>query len=368
MGVAGGDDDLSALWGHGLHSSPAAPRPKFFDRLTEAIKSQNGAASSHDLIPGQGRLAIDFHAESPQRCRYAGECMSGCPYNAIYSAKQGMARLARHIDATVTGHVLAIQKDGRTMTVRRNGEQSTIGPFDRIFLAAGCIGSGLIAINSGLCPARLTIFDNYVANFLIAGTGRTGGAGNGAHLPLTSMVIACRPKDASMPSAVMQLYPWFDFLWKLTAPRPVWPVLERTGALLRKHMAIARLYLPGDVSQTYALEAAGDGSARLALRRKPKSLDEIPGLWASIRARVRGGGFRVLPKPVIYHQTSSHYSGGLELGRVADAGGRLAEGIYICDSAAFPHSSAFSPTLTIMAHAHRVAAMAIRPQGGQLGR
>jgi hypothetical protein len=36
--------------------------------------------------------------------------------------------------------------------------------------------------------------------------------------------------------------------------------------------------------------------------------------------------------------------------------------VYVCDSAAFPRGSAFSPTLTIMAYARRTTVEAIKRQ------
>jgi hypothetical protein len=163
--------------------------------------------------------------------------------------------------------------------------------------------------------------------------------------------------------SVIQVYPFFDLLWQYYLPSILWPMIRPLGRGLRAHVAIARLYATPEQSQAYRFTLDAQGEPLLALERAPCALEEIPGLWAAVRAGLSGNGFWVPPAPKILHRTSSHYAGTLPLaGTACAADGSLAAGVYVCDSAAFPRSSAFSPTLTIMAYARRTAVEALKRQ------
>jgi hypothetical protein len=80
------------------------------------------------------------------------------------------------------------------------------------------------------------------------------------------------------------------------------------------------------------------------------------GLWAAIRVALSRNGFVVPPLRPIRQGTSSHYAASLPLGNgIVGSDGRLADGIYVCDSAGFQDGPALSPTLTIIANAARIA-------------
>ena len=69
--------------------------------------------------------------------------------------------------------------------------------------------------------------------------------------------------------------------------------------------------------------------------------------------------------PLIRHHTSSHYAATLPMGQgTVDETGAVADGVYLCDSAAFPRSPAYSPTMTIMAFARWVARHAVARRMG----
>jgi choline dehydrogenase-like flavoprotein len=356
--VAGRDDCLSALWGHGLASRPPLSRPAIFDRLAAALEAAlPGADGAYDLIPGSGRMAIETASGATTACRYCGDCMAGCRFGAIYSAGDALAERRDLYDARVEAHVIAVDRAAGTLTIEQKGARRVLGPFDRIYLAAGCIGSTAILARSGLAPRETEVQDNAVLTFLLAYLGGpVFAAASTRYLALTNLVVACRPRRQEDPVAALQLYPFFDYLWELHTPHLLAPALRGLSSLLRERLVIARLYLPAAMSQRYSLRVSGDGMPALSLKAAPADDDACAPLLRAVRAGLNRGGFFALPRPLLRHGTSSHYAGTLPLGGgYVDKQGRVAPGVYLCDSAAFPESPAFSPTLTIMAFAHHVA-------------
>lgn len=361
IGVAGADDPLSALWGHGLASRPPIERPSVFDRLTNVVNHGADAdTEGYHIVAGTGRLAVETGHSDENRCRFVGACMSGCRYGAIYSADRSIARFRAEglIDCDVIGHVLAVDRDSRTITVQHGGRHEVLGPFRHIFLAAGCLGSTGILLRSIQSTSPAQMQDNALYTFPIIDFGRQQQpARTRDYFALTNMFLACLPTDARNRAALVQLYPFFDLLWKFYLPSHVWPAAAPLGRLARGRVLIARLYTPGHLSQRYRVSLDRGGNPVLALEDAGTSLSDIPALWRDIRRSLNRGGFRVPRHLRIRHKTSSHYAGTFPFGRgPVGPDGTVAPGVYLCDSAAFPESSAFSPTLTIMAHAHRVAA------------
>ena len=85
--------------------------------------------------------------------------MSGCPRNAIYSAAKSMETLRHRLAKNITAHVLAIDRTARMVTLDAGGRRETVGPFDLILLCAGCLGSTVIALRSGLAGEAAVMHD-----------------------------------------------------------------------------------------------------------------------------------------------------------------------------------------------------------------
>jgi hypothetical protein len=361
--VSGEDDKLSELWGNGLTSRPPLKRaPLFADLLNHVDRLDSGSLSGYDLVGGGGRMAVETDESYPNYCRQTGSCMTGCPSHAVFkassfvSAKHEMG-LIRHL---INGEVHSFNPEDRTLVVKSETGFSKSEPFDLIFLAAGCIASTSIVLRS--LPIRSAIVqDNRIVTFPIAkltpATARDEGV---HHFSLTNLVVACIPRNGDR-EAIIQMYPFFDLLWRFFSPAWTWRSLATLGRFARAHGIIARLYLPPEHSQTYKLALDSNEEAILSLNEQPTRLSEVRHLWQDIRRGIAGNGFWVPRFPKMAHSTSSHYGGTLPLGGAyCDAQGQLVPGVFLCDSSAFPASSAFSPTLTIMAYAHRTVTMAVQ--------
>jgi hypothetical protein len=363
--VCGTEDALSALWGGGLSSRPALKRSAIFDAL-EAHLAQRGQEwiKGSRFIGGSGRMAIETNPEAANVCRLIGSCMSGCPRDAVFSAEAFMARAStsRAIDKQIIGRVLTFDPARKTLAVESGAGVNELGPFDLILLAAGCIGSTAIALRSLPAIRAAPLQDNSLYTFPLCYLRRAPRTEDQAYFALTNFFVACQAHRAARMS-VVQIYPFFDLLWQYYVPSVLWPMIRPLGRGLRAHVAIARLYVTPEYSQAYRFTLDAHGEPILALERPPCALEKIPGLWTAIRTGLSGNGFWVPPAPKVLHRTSSHYAGTLPLASAACAAdGSIATGVYVCDSAAFPRSSAFSPTLTIMAYARRTTVEALKRQ------
>ena len=363
MPVSGDDDDLSKLWGDGLSSRPALPRSALFSKLLDRVKQQQAnSLCGYDLVGGGGRIAVETDESAPNHCRQIGSCMSGCPRHSIFKAATviNAKRDTGQIHHSIDSEVQAFNPADRTLIVKTATGHWKSEPFDVIFLAAGCINSTTIALRS-LAIDSAVVQDNRIVTFPILrldSSRLTREDGN--NFSLTNLVVACLPRNGERAS-VIQMYPVFDLLWKYFSPSWMWPYVQSIGRFVRTRGVIARLYLPPEHSQSYQLTIGARELPILTLKNPPTRLNAVPHLWRDIRHGLSGGGFWVPRFPAMAHSTSSHYGGTLPLGSAhCDARGQLAPGVFLCDSSAFPASSAFSPTLTIMAYAHRTATLALQ--------
>jgi len=288
--------------------------------------------------------------------------MLGCPHDAVFAAVHTIRgyRDAGLVNSIIEAEVRSFDPRRRTLSVLSHGRMTELGPFDLVFLAAGCVESTTIVLRSLPGIEGVQMQDNSVHSFplLYFGRFRTHPAER-RYFGLTNAVIACRPLDGG-PLSVIQLYPFFDYLWQYHLPSWLWSSAGVAAAFARDHVAIARLYLPAEHSQRYSLALSAKGEPVLALAAAPTPLEQIPNLWSAVRRRLSGRGFWVPPALRSSQRTSSHYAATLPAGGShCSSYGEIAERFYLCDSAAFPASSAFSPTLTIMAVARKRAMEAV---------
>ncbi len=90
---------------------------------------------------GNARLALD-----PNRCRYCGMCISGCPYDAIF---QGHKQLQKWIDSGrvryLRGHLVERLESGASSVTVSGTDVANDTPFrheaDRVFLGAGVLST-----------------------------------------------------------------------------------------------------------------------------------------------------------------------------------------------------------------------------------
>lgn len=357
-GISGRPDALNRYFGEDYVNRPAIPVTRVFEKM-EAAVNEAGTHDGVELAAGVNRCMVETRPEAPGTCVHCGECLAGCFRDAIFSTRRTVAAMiAEKRVELVRGKVRAFDPKTRTVTLDGGGDH---GPFDRVYLAAGCPNTTEITLRSlGLSDAG-EMLDNAVYVFPIVHFGRADSpSGREPHLSLSNLLIGLMPEGAGLPFAQAQLYTNFDYMWRYNAPPALWPLARGLVNWSRDRIFWARLYMHGGLSQRYAVGLEND-----ALRftySHPADRKAVARLWPALRHALNRRGFYVPPVPPLYQNANSHYASTLPLGgtRVpVTMSGEVAPGVVICDSASFPDLPAVSLTFTIMAHAHRLATQSL---------
>ena len=360
VGVCGERDRLSAYFGRDyINRPPLETSPVIHKLIDTANATRLPGGHDYDIAGGSSRLALETRPGRADRCTYLGECMLGCPRGAIWSAATALDDYQRDgFFYYVRARVAAF--DGRHLQLERDGGVERAGPFDRIFVAAGCIGSTEIVMRSLGIEEGPRLLDNTVMSFPILYSGPVpDGAGDG-YFSLCNASLAGIPRDPAGSFAQVSIYPSFDHLWRYYTPAPMWSLLSRAWRLGRWRLLLGRVFLAGASNRSFSFRLRG-GKLSIRPDAEPDVRAAAGSFMRSLRAAVNHNGFHVPPVPPGGHATSSHYASTFPYGSqvVPDRSGRVAPGVYLADASTFVTAPSISPTFTIMANACRTAREAL---------
>jgi choline dehydrogenase-like flavoprotein len=382
--VSGSHDGLSRVYDatEAMTDLPVGDGPdpgSPFETLLGDWRHSEEALARSGLHAGRARLAVRPRSSGdPGACEACGQCLEGCPVEAIWNGRGALDNLVsrglQHLSGTLVRQWRA-ERDKLWLDCGEPEAPATrLGPYDALFLAAGPLSTFRIAAQSvpdaGAVSARLAENDVIVLPFVF----RQGITHAERRFTLSEAVVAIDPAGALERPAHLQLYrPGGATLGPLST------ILERlpssfSALLLRgiKHLAIGMLYLhgaqsrsmrlrllPGDAPITpievtskgtgMSIEAARTAIRRLSAARRLLALSPI-----ALAQRRGGPGF------------SAHLGGALPMrhrpdrlechpdGRLAGATGSAP--VFVVDLSAFPEMPAQNPTLTGVANAMRIAA------------
>ena len=359
VGVCGEADALNEYFTRDYVNRPPLETSPVIDSLRDTINRHADPRGGYHIIAGASRLALETRAGHERACVYSGECMLGCPRESIWSASQELDRYqaTSFIESYVVGRVRRVV-DRRVHFTAGSGEAEVLaGPFDRIYVAAGCIGSTEIVMRSLGIERGPALLDNSVLSFPIFYLGTAGGVlGDGArYFSLCNLSMIGVPEEAGEAAAQVSVYPAFDHLWRYYTPEPLWQPMRHAWRLGRWRFLLGRVFLAGTANRSLAFELDGD---RLVIRRgdAPEAPARARVFLRSLRRASNHAGFFVPPVPAGGHATSSHYSSTFPYGGAlldVPRHGRIAPGLHLADASTFVGSPAISPTFTIMANACR---------------
>jgi choline dehydrogenase-like flavoprotein len=385
--VAGpADDDLSPHL-RGVHpSQPPVPLSSADQVLLDRYAAKRRALARRGIVLGRSRMAVVTDPALPQACDRCDRCLWGCPRGAIYNpATATLAACAahagfRHLHGRCVISLAA--RDGRVTGVRYlDLATDTLreAPCDTVLLAAGALQTGAIflrtlaAAHPQLPAQSAALMDTAVVkqpyvslravgrpaderafqfnrlNMGLVGDGQgDGGAGNGPRylhaevLHLTSLLY--HPLIERMP---------FD---------------TRTSArlffALRSALGVVTLFMPDRPTPGNHQELVHDGGrwprVRLSYRDGAAKDAAIDQSLARVRSALRTLG--CLPSGASRSPAGGgiHYAGTVPMGAGphrcgADGRANAFGNLYIADGAAFPTLPSKSITMSLAAHAIRVA-------------
>jgi len=363
VGIAGRRDALNEYFPEEFSNLPPLRPLPAVERLESAVNAAP-AEGAYRVVAGANRAAVETRPEEPRSCVYCGECMVGCFRDSVYGARHSMeGLLGRPQVRYLVGDVRAVDPARGAVVVRgAQGTEEHAG-FDRILLAAGCLGSTEIVMRSLGLREGPEVFDNAVYVFPILFLGRRASRDPADHyVALSNLILGCLPREPGRDFVQAQVYPFFDYLWRYYLPVGAWRLVQPLARRLRARVLWVRMYLHSRRSPRYALHLDGSGRLRLSSAAPGATPGELAPLMRSLRRAVGREGFYLPPVRPLPQRTSSHYAGTLPFGGEAvpvAADGAVLPGVHLCDSATFPEAPATSPTFTIMANALRIGRSAV---------
>ncbi|GAB3302017.1 hypothetical protein GCM10027451_05790 [Geodermatophilus aquaeductus] len=373
--LAGEPDDLAELFPLLAPTSglpPLGPRTAAVLRRYERSRDE---VRTRGVTVGRARLA--FAARDCIRC---GLCMSGCPYELIYSAAQTMDRLRRRPNVRVLDSLLVERigqvGDQAVASCRdlRTGQRSEF-TADRLFVGAGGLGTTRLVLGSlATPPPRLEMAESiqFVLPFLSTRPVEDPRGPGARDFTLNQFNLLLPFDDEGYTTSQVHCYPYNPaFLDALPAAlRGRWAAPVSRQVLRR--LSVGFGYLPSWASPPVRVvprPGAAGGLPELDLGHPPGT--GRPELLRAVLRRL----LRVAPRldlwPLLTHVTlsgagKSYHFGGSFPHRHGDAGagspgtdrwGRLPDWdrIHLVDGSVLPSVPSTTFTLTVMANAHRIA-------------
>lgn len=340
--LAGDQDRLSQRfpWPEGTPSVPSSAR---FADVRRAAERLDGA----DVLVGGARVAI--RATGCTRC---GLCLAGCPEGLFFDARRGLEDLA--LNGTVRfedGPALSLKTVPNGVVVKTPlGEVRA----ERVYLAAGPIGTPALLQRSGLAPSKLDVQDSAV--FYVPIINRNRPSGDESDYTAAQLLVASESRGADeFTLAVYESNP--DFRGRLARVLKVPERFIPFPNWIRNRMNAGIGFLSPERSGTLTLRYDG-GRTWVKPRSRERSRREAIEAARRAGTGLRRLGLHPVPSSVIVPSPGVGFHSGSALpigGDAVDWNGRLrtAPSIMIVDATALPRIWAGSHTYTAMANAIR---------------
>jgi choline dehydrogenase-like flavoprotein len=353
-------------------------------RLLGRYKRAKGTLARRGLRIGRARMAVITDPDSPNGCDYCERCLWGCPRGSIYNpARTTLAECDAHRGFTYRPGraVLSLTAEDERITGIRYLDVDTgrvqEAACDEVFLAAGALASGGIFLRTLReaapdLPARTEgLLDTRVAKVLFVLLANLGARPEPRAFQFNRLILGLLSPDRGewprylhgeilpLPSLLYHpLIEWLPFDTRLN---------KRLFFALRSTLATASLFFPDKPDPARYLSLTDDGGpwpmARLTSRESAAQTAFID----AVVKRLEGLLWRLacVPAGRVLSPLGAgiHYAGTIPMGsgpRRCDSTGRANRfrNLWIADGAAFPSLPSKSITLSLAAHATRVARLA----------
>jgi choline dehydrogenase-like flavoprotein len=374
MPLAGRRDDLDSVFP--LYSQNYSPLPlsRQAAGLLSDLESRKSQLNRQGVLFGTSRLAVNSAPTDGPGCVSCGLCMYGCPYHLIYSSDRTLKALLSHprfryrSGLTVRtveedAHRVALAAvDGRGETVRLEG--------DRVFLAAGVLGSASILLRStGQYNQPITLKDSqyYLLPLL-----RLKGTANVAteHLHTLSQLFLEIFDPAVSPYTVhLQTYTYNELFRdpvaaKLGPARPFFPLESFVGRLILFQGYLHSVHSPhiqltlrktdnGDKLTAVGVPNPETGKTLRKLVKKLTGLARMTGLLPLFPMLQPGKPGRGFHSGGTFPMRSNPRPGESDMfGRPSGM-----KRVHAVDASVFPTVPATTITFTVMANAYRIGSL-----------
>lgn len=379
--VAGPTDDDLAPYLSGVYPSQSPVRLSAADqRLLKIYNKKKHSLTRRGIRIGPARLAVVTDPQREDACDYCDRCLWGCPRASIYNpALSTLKECERHKGFRYV--------QGRFVLSLLTGEDSITGiryldtatrqihqdSCDAVFLAAGALESGAVflrtlkAARPDIPPETEGLMDTSVVKLPFVALHNIGRPSEARSFQFNRLAMGIVNEENAWPRYLHgellnltsllyhPLLEWMPFDSRLS---------KKLFFALKSALGTVSLFFPDKISagnrQVLTDHADGWGKTRLCYQETGERKDYIQ---QSI-TRVRSALWRLgcVPKGTIQSPPGAgiHYAGTIPMGkgsrRCAPSGrSNLFSNLYVADGAAFPSLPSKSITLSLAAHATRVA-------------
>ena len=324
------------------------------ENLMKAISSSS-FRQKYDVVFSS--LAINVQPDELNSCQYCNQCLTGCPYGAIWMSGNKLLAMREKGEIDFRSDYFLeeiIVESGRVrrLAFTTGGKTHEILNPDYCFLATGCLSTAEILINSKLIN-EIEIQDSSTAFSAMLRVGRNSKNTTGDH-SLSQLWITKRASGAHF-----QIYSPSPGLEKKLVEN--FPQLRRFPGLTK--------WLAGRVVPVISyLPSEHSGTLRIKKRNQDLVVSVHGGLHAKLKHHIQlaGMSFKLLPRGYILPSflakipnpgSGYHFGASLPMGQETNGLGQLAgvSNMSIVDASILPFIEGGSITPTVMANAARIS-------------
>jgi len=373
-------DDLSPHLSGIYPSQPPIRLSQADDRFLRRYKTGRQRLASLGVKFGGARLAVVTDSASDQACDYCDRCLWGCPHSSIYNPGQSTFEACRaHAGFRYRPNrfVISLMADHEKVNGIRyldtDSGQIRQEACDLVFLASGALESGgiflrtLKAVQPDIPPVSDGLMDTQVVKLPYVLLNNIGQPPEERGFQFNRLNLGLIGEQGSWPRYLHgelmhltsllyhPLIEWMPFDSRLS---------KRLFFLLKPALGTVSLFFPDKITAGNRQSLINEGGRwdRIQLSSR-ESADKRRYIRKSVGS-IRSALWRLgcLPRGMIESPAGGgiHYAGTIPMGegpKRCDSGGRsnLFPNLYIADGAAFPSLPSKSITLSLAAHATRVA-------------
>jgi choline dehydrogenase-like flavoprotein len=381
ISVAGFDEDDLTSFLAGVYPSQLPVRLSTADqRLMQSYRQRRRSLSNRGLRIGQARLAVVTDPQRDDACDYCDRCLWGCPRESIYNpaastlkaceTKQGFLYVpGRYV-------VSLLSSDGRITGVRYfdlRSQEIREERCDVVFLAAGALETGAIFLRT-LKAARLNLsleseglLDTSVVKLPFVALRNIGQPSEPRAFQFNRLIIGLENGLGTWPRYLHgEMLHLTSLIYHPLIERIPFDsrLSTRLFFALRSALGVVSLFFPDRVATGNRQVLVDQGERWDKIHLCYQESEEKNAYIRSSTSRVRSALWRLdcVPRGVVRSPAGAgiHYAGTVPMGagpKRCDAKGRanLFPNLYIADGAAFPSLPSKSITMSLAAHATRVA-------------
>jgi choline dehydrogenase-like flavoprotein len=382
--VAGpAQDDLSASLSGAYPSQPAVPLTSADQRLMRNYARRKAALQRRGIALGQARLAVLTDPGDERACDGCDRCLWGCPRGSIYNpaaSTLGACKSFAGFNVRPGCEVLSLVSDGGKATAIRYLDTAT-GQIrqeacDTVFLAAGALQSGAIFLRT-LQAARPDVpaqseglMDTTVVKIPFVALRSIGQPQDARSFQFNRLLVGMSTGTTPWPRYL------HGELLHLTS-LVYHPLIERIPFdsrlskqlffALKSALGVVSLFFPDRLTAGNQQILVDGGAPIPRVRLRYRETEEKQSYIDESVSRMRSALWRLgcVPQGAMRSPCGGgiHYAGTVPMGdgiKRCNAAGRLnlLANVFVADGAAFPSLPSKSITMTLAAHATRVARMA----------